>query len=124
MIAEAAGISVGLLYNYFPAKADVLTALFEQSMHDVQASFAIAESAKTPAGRIERLVRSASEIPKRKPRLLAAQLQCAHAASGGGRVGHAAAGLDHGDPNDHCAVFDGGGIAATRPKRGAAVRSH
>ena len=61
MIAESAGISVGLLYNYFPSKADLLGALFEESMRDVQASFASAESA-TPAERIERLVRSSFEI--------------------------------------------------------------
>ena len=62
MIAESAGISVGLLYNYFPSKADLLHALFEESMRDVQASFASAEAAKTPSERIERLVRSAFEI--------------------------------------------------------------
>jgi AcrR family transcriptional regulator len=62
MIAESAGISVGLLYNYFPSKADLLEALFEESMRDVQASFASAESASTPSERIERLVRSSFEI--------------------------------------------------------------
>jgi AcrR family transcriptional regulator len=62
MIARAAGISVGLLYNYFPSKADLLGALFEESMRDVQASFASAEAASTPAERIERLVRSSFEI--------------------------------------------------------------
>ena len=62
MIAESAGISVGLLYNYFPSKADLLGALFEESMRDVQASFASAESASTPPERIERLVRSSFEI--------------------------------------------------------------
>src|SRR6478672_2163084 len=62
MIASAAGISVGLLYNYFPTKADLLGAIFEQSMRDVQASFASADSASTPAERIERLVRSSFAI--------------------------------------------------------------
>ncbi len=62
MIAQSAGISVGLLYNYFPSKADLLSALFEESMRDVQTSFASAETAKTPSERIERLVRSAFEI--------------------------------------------------------------
>jgi len=62
MIARAAGISVGLLYNYFPSKADLLGALFEESMRDVQASFASAEAASAPAERIERLVRSSFEI--------------------------------------------------------------
>ena len=62
MIARSAGISVGLLYNYFPSKADVLSALFEQSMVDVRASFARAEEASAPRERIERLVRGAFEI--------------------------------------------------------------
>jgi AcrR family transcriptional regulator len=62
MIARSAGISVGLLYNYFPTKADLLGALFEESMRDVQASFASADAASTPAERIERLVRSSFEI--------------------------------------------------------------
>jgi AcrR family transcriptional regulator len=62
MIASAAGISVGLLYNYFPTKADLLGALFEQSMRDVQASFVSADSATAPAERIERLVRSSFAI--------------------------------------------------------------
>jgi len=62
MIARAASISVGLLYNYFPSKADLLGALFEESMRDVQASFASAEATNTPAERIERLVRSSFEI--------------------------------------------------------------
>lgn len=62
MIARAAGISVGLLYNYFPAKADVLTALFEQSMRDVTSSFAYADEAKDPRDRIARLVHGAFAI--------------------------------------------------------------
>lgn len=61
-IARSAGISVGLMYNYFPTKADVLGALFEESMQDVQASFASADAARTPSQRIERLVRSSFEI--------------------------------------------------------------
>lgn len=61
-IAGAAGTSVGLLYTHFPAKADLLVALFQESMADVQASFANADAARTPAERIERLVRGAFEI--------------------------------------------------------------
>jgi AcrR family transcriptional regulator len=61
MIASSAGISVGLLYNYFPTKADLLGAIFEQSMRDVEASFASAEAA-APTERIERLVRRSFEI--------------------------------------------------------------
>jgi AcrR family transcriptional regulator len=61
LIASSAGISVGLLYNYFSTKEDLLGAIFEQSMRDVRASFDSAEAAP-PAQRIERLVRSSFEI--------------------------------------------------------------
>jgi AcrR family transcriptional regulator len=61
MIARSARMSVGLLYNYYPTKADLLGAIFEQSMRDVEASFASADAARTPTERIERLVRSAFE---------------------------------------------------------------
>ena len=61
MIAAAAGISQGLLYNYFPSKDAVLAAIFKQSMEDVQASFAQAEAGDR-SERIERLVRGAFEI--------------------------------------------------------------
>ena len=62
MIAEAAGISTGLSYNYFRSKAEVLAALFEESMLEVQASFARVEAASTPAKRIEILVRDAFAV--------------------------------------------------------------
>jgi AcrR family transcriptional regulator len=60
-IAERAGIAQGLLYNYFRSKQDVLHAIFEQSMGDVRASFAMAERA--PEGhRVESLIRAAFEL--------------------------------------------------------------
>lgn len=62
MIAEAAGISQGLLYNYFASKDEVLEAIFDRSMRDVQHSFMLAEAAATAPERIERLVRGAFEI--------------------------------------------------------------
>lgn len=64
MIAESAGISQGLLYNYFTSKDDVLQAIVDQSMSDVQKSFAIADAASAPGERIERLVRGAFQIVK------------------------------------------------------------
>ena len=42
-IAEAAGVSAGLLYHHFDSKAAVLNAIFEQSLADVQATFAAAD---------------------------------------------------------------------------------
>lgn len=61
MIADAAGISQGLLYNYFDGKQALLRAIFEQSVADVRASFALAD-AVPPAERLERLVRGSFEI--------------------------------------------------------------
>ena len=64
MIADAAGISQGLLYNYFDNKQALLLAIFEESVADVRASFALADAAP-PAERLERLVRGAFEVLKR-----------------------------------------------------------
>ena len=62
MIAEETGVSSGLLYNYFDGKEGLLRALFEESMADVRASFAAAESGGPPAARIERLLRASFRI--------------------------------------------------------------
>lgn len=59
MIAGEAGISQGLLYNYFDGKDALLRAIFERSMRDVQASFELAAGGSTPGERIERLIRGA-----------------------------------------------------------------
>lgn len=65
MIAEAAGISQGLLYNYFDGKDALLRALFEASMGDVRASFAAADAEPDPTRRVERLVRGGFEVVRR-----------------------------------------------------------
>lgn len=62
MIAEGAGISPGLLYHYFPSKEALLRALFETTMRDVRASFAVAAAEPTPAERLGMLVRAALRI--------------------------------------------------------------
>jgi AcrR family transcriptional regulator len=62
MIADAAGISQGLLYNYFASKDALLGAIFEASMDDVRASFAAAEAEPDPARRVERLVRESFRV--------------------------------------------------------------
>lgn len=41
-IAKRAGISQGLMYNYFASKDELLRAIFERGWEDVQASFLIA----------------------------------------------------------------------------------
>jgi AcrR family transcriptional regulator len=57
-------MSEGLLYRYFPSKADLLRAIFDQSMHDVQASFAAADAGRTPDEKLERLIRAAFGITR------------------------------------------------------------
>ena len=64
MIADAAGVSQGLLYNYFDGKQALLHAIFEESVADVRASFALADAAP-PGQRLERLVRGSFEILRR-----------------------------------------------------------
>jgi AcrR family transcriptional regulator len=65
MIASGAGISQGLLYNYFAGKKGLLRAIFEASMRDVEESFALADAAPSAAERIERLVHGAFTILRR-----------------------------------------------------------
>jgi AcrR family transcriptional regulator len=66
-IAERAGISQGLIYNYFESKEDLLRAIFEHSMADVRKSFDAAASAPS-GGRTEALVRAAFELLARNER--------------------------------------------------------
>jgi len=66
MIAQAAGIAQGLLYNYFPSKEALLATLVQQSMADVRLSFLRAEDATDPHRQIERLIRAAFAIVQRK----------------------------------------------------------
>jgi len=64
-IADAAGVSAGLLYYHFDSKPDVLAAIFEQSLADVQATFASADSEPEPIDRLPALLRSAGTIVPR-----------------------------------------------------------
>ncbi len=57
MIAREASVSLGLLYNYFEGKDDLLRAIFETSMRDVQASFVDADEACDPSVRLEQFIR-------------------------------------------------------------------
>jgi AcrR family transcriptional regulator len=65
MIAEAAGVSHGLVYHYFPSKDELLRAIFERSMADVRESFAVAASGRDARGKIEALLRGSGEILRR-----------------------------------------------------------
>ncbi len=65
MIAKEAGVSLGLLYNYFAGKEELLREIFRQGMADIGASFAAAEAGGDPAARIERLLAASLEIALR-----------------------------------------------------------
>jgi AcrR family transcriptional regulator len=64
MIARRAGISQGLMYNYFASKQQLLVEIFRTSMRDVRESFALAESG-APEERVEALIRGAFQILRR-----------------------------------------------------------
>jgi AcrR family transcriptional regulator len=64
MIADGAGMSLGLLYNYFDGKQALLQAIFEESMADVRESFERAD-AVPPAERLEQLLRGSFAILRR-----------------------------------------------------------
>ncbi len=62
MIAEEAGVSQGLLYNYYDGKDALLRSIFERSRGDVRESFERAAGGATPRERLERLVGAAFDI--------------------------------------------------------------
>lgn len=62
MIAAEAGVSQGLLYNYFDGKEGLLQTIFQRNRRDVRASFDRAARRGGPAERLDRLVRSAFSI--------------------------------------------------------------
>jgi AcrR family transcriptional regulator len=64
MLAESAGISPGLLYNYYPGKEALLRAIFERGLGDVEESFAVARAAP-PGARVEAVVRGAFDVLRR-----------------------------------------------------------
>lgn len=61
-IAQRAKVSLGLLYNYFAGKEELLIAICQKSMEDVLASFAAADKGQTPAAKLELLIKSSFEI--------------------------------------------------------------
>lgn len=59
-LAARAGVSQGLLYNYFDSKLDLLRAIFARGAEEVDETFAAAEAA-TPSESLAVLVRAAFE---------------------------------------------------------------
>jgi AcrR family transcriptional regulator len=62
MIAGRAGVSLGLLYNYFESKEALLVTIFEKGMQDVLESFREADKGSTAKQQLEQLIRSSFEI--------------------------------------------------------------
>lgn len=60
-LASEAGVSLGLLYHYFPSKQAVLEALMADGLADVQVTFERARAEKTAAGFVRALLTSAGE---------------------------------------------------------------
>lgn len=58
-IAEAAGVAQGLLYSHFASKEELLRALFQQSVEDVYASFALAEAGDPARSPVVRIIEAA-----------------------------------------------------------------
>ena len=67
-VAREAGVSPGLLYRHFRSKTDLLRAIFEESMHDVEATFADADREPDPARRLAALLRSIAAHVKARRR--------------------------------------------------------
>ncbi len=62
LIAQHAGISQGLMYNYFAGKDELLKAIFAQSIADVRESFVRAEASGDAADRVVRLIRASFAV--------------------------------------------------------------
>ena len=67
MLAAEAGISQGLLYNYFDDKHALLRAIFERSMGDVQEDISGLVEAASPVEALGGLVRAAFETLRANP---------------------------------------------------------
>ncbi len=61
-IVQRAGISQGLLYNYFENKEDLLRAIFQRGMADVRESFRHADEGESPRRKLAHLIRGSMEI--------------------------------------------------------------
>ena len=61
-IADAAGVSHGLLYHYFPGKTDLVAAIFQESIRDVRESWARADAEPDPRRRLIALLRAVSVV--------------------------------------------------------------
>lgn len=63
-VAKEAGVSLGLLYNYYEGKQALLAAIFRRGMADVAQSFAEADGDGSAEVRLARLIRAAFRIAR------------------------------------------------------------
>lgn len=66
MLSKHAGVSQGLLYNYFPGKRELLGAIFERGTAEVNETLAAAEAA-APSEALAVLVEAAFEAVRANP---------------------------------------------------------
>ncbi|HEV2148433.1 MAG TPA: TetR/AcrR family transcriptional regulator [Longimicrobiaceae bacterium] len=66
-IAAEAGVSRSLMYNWFPAKRELLRAIFERSMGQVQRTLEAADGDGPSADRLRRLVDAALGLVRADP---------------------------------------------------------
>lgn len=65
-IASEAGMSLGLLYNYFKSKDELLEEIFRRGVQDIHASFADLSTAEKSGSSIERHIRQTVKLLKEK----------------------------------------------------------
>jgi AcrR family transcriptional regulator len=67
MITREAGVSQGLLYNYFSSKEDLLRVIFERALSDIRASLGtLSEESPDPALQLEEYIRHTFAILQRR----------------------------------------------------------
>lgn len=65
-IADEAGVSQGLLYNYFRSKDDLLREVFHAGARDVAEALAAGNETGTPAEQLERVIRQSFAIVRER----------------------------------------------------------
>lgn len=68
-IAKQCDISIGLMYNYFKGKEDLLKCIFNEGLQDIQDSFLVPEGSIQPKQRFEFYVRQTFKIIEEKKEL-------------------------------------------------------
>lgn len=78
MIAERAGVSLGLLYHYFPSKESLLQELFQQSLVLIQGCFTEAVAEADARERIRLAIRAAVRVIREQRQFYRVSLSVRH----------------------------------------------